>query len=273
MVPASFFFEDLCSLDGGIILMVSEKEFPGGMIPLGSEEFRFSCHPGVQCFTVCCKKVDITLYPYDIILLKNCLKIDSEEFVRKHTFLVKSENPVFPSVKLKLANNESCPFLTEDGCSVYINRPSACRTYPLERAVDRSRTVGAVPGEFYFMTNHDYCLGHHEDQVFTVQSWIRNQRLFDCNTMNGLWAEIDTLFATNPWKGEGAGGEKQQIAFMVCYNIDGFRRFCGQHGLIRQYKLDKDHRRRIEKDDGELMKFGFEWLKLLLGGKSSLVRK
>lgn len=254
-------------------MATSDKEFPEGMVPLGDEPFNFSCHPEVECFTVCCKKVDITLYPYDVVLLKNGLNIDSEQFVRDHTFLVKAENPFFPSVKLKLDENESCPFLKRDGCSVYTNRPSACRTYPLERAVDRSRSLGGTPGEFYFMTNHDYCLGHREDQKFTVQSWIRNQRLFDCNTMNGLWAEVDTLFGTNPWKGEGAGGEKQQIAFMVCYNIDGFRRFCIQHGLIQQFKLAKDLRRRIEKEDSELLKFGFEWLKLLLGGKSSLVRK
>ncbi|MFW2366477.1 MAG: YkgJ family cysteine cluster protein [Desulforhopalus sp.] len=252
---------------------MTEKEFPEGMVPLGSEEFNFDCHPGVECFTVCCNKVDITLYPYDVILLKNGLKMDSEQFVRDHTFLVKAENPFFPSVKLKLSEDDSCPFLTTEGCSVYSNRPSACRTYPLERAVDRSAPQGGMGRDFYFMTNHDYCLGHREQQVFTVNKWIRNQRLFDCNTMNTLWAEVDTLFGSNPWKGEGAGGEKQQIAFMVCYNIDGFRRFSLQHGILKQYKLAKDHRRRIENEDSELLKFGFEWLKNLLGAKNSLVKK
>lgn len=252
---------------------MTEKEFPEGMVPLGSEEFNFDCHPRVECFTLCCKKVDITLYPYDVILLKNGLMMDSEQFIRDHTFLVKAENPFFPSVKLKLSDDESCPFLTSEGCSVYSSRPSACRTYPLERAVDRSAPQGGVDRDFYFMTDHDYCLGHREQQVFTVKKWIRNQRLFDCNTMNTLWAEVDTLFGTNPWKGEGAGGEKQQIAFMVCYNIDGFRRFCVQHGILKQFKLEKDHRRRIENEDSELLKFGFEWIKFLLGTKSSLVKK
>jgi hypothetical protein len=91
--------------------------------------------------------------------------------------------------------------------------------------------------------------------------------------MNDFWAEIDTLFATNPWKGEGAAGEKQQLSFLVCYNIDGFRRFAEQHNLVKQFLLDRTVRRRIESDDSELLKFGFEWLKLILTGKSSLVRK
>jgi hypothetical protein len=91
--------------------------------------------------------------------------------------------------------------------------------------------------------------------------------------MNSLWAEIDILFRTNPWKGEGAAGEKQQLAFMVCYNIDGFRRFCEQHNLLKQFKLTKDFKNRIGKEDSELQKFGYDWLKYILTGKSSLIRK
>jgi len=251
-----------------------EKEFPKGMIPLGDSEFVFECHPGVSCFTVCCKKVDMILYPYDVIRMKNSVGLDSEEFVRKHTYLVKGDNPYFPTLKLKLEGGEDgfCPFLHEDGCTIYHDRPSACRTYPLERAVDRSNS-GGLPQDYFFLTDHSYCKGHQEAKSFTVEGWIRNQKLIEFNTMNGLWAEMDTLFSTNPWKGEGAAGEKQQLAFLVCYNIDGFRRFAHQHHLIKQFKLPKDFRRRIEKEDGEMLKFGFEWLKLLFTGRCSLVKK
>lgn len=250
------------------------REFPEGMVPLGKSEFQFACHSGVGCFTFCCKNVDMILYPYDIIRLKQALGIDSEKFMRTHTVLGKGDNPYFPTVKLKLTedSHKACPFLNIDGCSVYKDRPSACRTYPLERAVDRSRS-GSDPGEYYFLTNHSYCLGHKEKSSLTVSSWIRNQKLIDYNTMNDLWAEVDTVFSQNPWKGEGAAGEKQQLAFMVCYNIDGFRRFTDEHQLVKQFKLDKDFKKRISKEDGEMLKFGFQWLQLILTGKSSLLRK
>jgi len=123
------------------------------------------------------------------------------------------------------------------------------------------------------LTNHAYCLGHKEEHRQTVNSWIRSQQLLDYNAINALWAEIDTIFRQNPWKGEGAGGEKQQLAFMVCYNIDGFRRFVAANQLLKQFKLDKDFKKRIAREDVELLKFGFEWLKLLLTGKSPLLRK
>jgi len=212
----------------------------------------------------------MTLYPYDVIRLKNKLQIDSESFVRNHTVLARGDNPYFPSLKLKLDAMEQCPFLSPDGCRVYTDRPSACRMYPLERAVDRSMN-SERPDEFYFMTNHEYCKGHKEQQRQTVKNWVRSQDLIDFNLMNDLWAEIDTLFRSNPWKGEGVGGEKQQMAFMVCYNIDGFRNFCQTNGLLKRFRLDKNQRRRIEKEDAELQKFGFDWIKLILTGNSRLL--
>ena len=88
--------------------------------------------------------------------------------------------------------------------------------------------------------------------------------------MNDLWAEVDAFFASNPWQGEGTAGPRQQLAFMVCYDTDEFRSYTNQHDLLRKFQLDKEHRRRIERDDAELLKFGFSWLLYVLGNRSSL---
>ena len=95
------------------------------------------------------------LYPYDILRLKDFLKISSQEFMESYTRVVRgSGHPYFPSVMLRLTDDESksCPFLAEGGCGVYMHRPSACRTYPLERGVDRSPEK-RTNGDFYFKTN------------------------------------------------------------------------------------------------------------------------
>ena len=116
-------------------------------------------------------------------------------------------------------------------------------------------------------------LGIRKRKNIGVKSWIRNQRVSEYNMINDFWAELDTLFAKNPWKGEGAAGEKQRLSFLVCYNIDGFRQLVEARNLLHQFSLERAQRRRIDADDSELLKFGFEWLKLILTGKSSLVRK
>jgi len=43
--------------------------------------FQFNCNPGVSCFTQCCQDVTIVLTPYDVLRLKNGLKISSGEFM------------------------------------------------------------------------------------------------------------------------------------------------------------------------------------------------
>ena len=77
--------------------------------------------------------------------------------------------------------------------------------------------------------------------------------------------------ATTPGAGEGKAGPRQQIAFLVCYNIDGFRAYADEHRLLSAYRLDKAERRRLERDDGALLRFGFQWLEMILGGRRNLV--
>lgn len=254
--------------------MNSHCEFPEGMVPLGSGRFQFSCHAGVECFMSCCKNVDMFLYPYDIVRLKRCLQIDSDAFMRQYTRLVKGGHPYFPAVMLKLNSDadKSCPFLGENGCEVYHDRPSSCRTYPLERAVDRTMSRGRHK-DFYFVTRHSYCLGHFENKLYSASQWSREQKLDDYNSVNDRWAELDTIFATNPWKGEGSGGSKQQMAFMVCYDIDGFRTLVKREKILEQFRLSKEQKLNMQSNDDALLLFGFEWLKLFLTGKSSLERR
>lgn len=168
---------------------------------------------------------------------------------------------------------QPCPFLVKEGCSVYPARPSACRTYPLERGVERKEGRGGGLIPHYYLTHHPYCKGHQEARTYTLRQWERDQALHEHNLYNDLWAEMDAFFATNPWQGEGHAGPRQQLAFMVCYNIDDFRTYLQEHQLLKGFKISKNIRRSIEANDGELLKFGFNWLRFILGGRHNLIPK
>jgi hypothetical protein len=60
---------------------------------------------------------------------------------------------------------------------------------------------------------------------------------------------------------------------MVCYNIDAFREYTERHQLLNHFRIPKDDRRRIQRDDGALLLFGFDWLETLLGGRRRLSKK
>ncbi len=95
--------------------------------------------------------------------------------------------------------------------------------------------------------------------------------LYEHNLYNDLWAELDAFFSTNPWAGEGKAGPYQQLAFMVCYNIDAFRSYLQEHKILQNFKLNKNMRRQIEHSDEQILRFGFNWLEYILGGRKNLV--
>lgn len=243
-------------------------------IVVEDDNFQFDCHSRISCFLTCCCDVNMLLFPYDIILMKNAVVMHSADFLREYTTLCPGSHPYFPGLQLKLRRDErrSCPFLTETGCGIYANRPSSCRTYPLERGIE-STGHGEPLRAHYFLTKHPYCQGHFESRQYSLSQWERDQMLHECNYYNDLWAELDAFFATNPWEGEGYAGPYQQLAFMVCYNIDAFRLHLQHNNLLNKFSLSKVERRRIQVDDGALLRFGFHWLEFILGGKRKLTIK
>lgn len=214
------------------------------------------------------------LYPYDLLLLKQALQQPSSTILQQYTILCEGSHPYFPGLKLKLVDDESssCPFLSSQGCVIYSHRPSACRTYPLERGVE-SPGQGQPLRFHYFLTQHPYCKGHNEPRYYTVPQWERGQDMHQCNMLNEMWAELDAFFASNPWAGEGQAGPYQRLAFMTCYDIDSFRTYAEKHQIFAGFRLSKDDRRRIERDDTALLQYGFQWLEYILGGRRKLVKK
>jgi len=170
-------------------------------------------------------------------------------------------------VKLKLQGEEKkqCPFLVDQGCTIYNDRPDACRMYPLERAVSVTPLNLYLRREFYFLTPQPVCHGHFEKKQWTVKQWLENQQLEQFNKMNDLWAELDVLFRTRPSKSDDFFADPMmKMAFMASYNIDSFRSFIFDSSFLKRYSIDSDMEEKIKADDAELLKLGFEWIKFFL---------
>jgi hypothetical protein len=52
-----------------------------------------------------------------------------------------------------------------------------------------------------------------------------------------------------------------EMLFLVCYNIDKFRRFVFESSFLNAFEVDKDMLAKIKDDDIELLKFGYNWLR------------
>jgi hypothetical protein len=58
--------------------------------------------------------------------------------------------------------------------------------------------------------------------------------------------------------------------FMVCYNIDAFKAFVFESSFLDKFDVDETTQKRIENDDVELLKFGFQWLRFALFGERTV---
>lgn len=246
---------------------LSELDNLPGMRLKDGGTFRFRCHSGLDCFNRCCRNLNLFLYPYDVIRLKNSLGISSDRFLDEHVDVVLRPGSFFPEVLLQMAENEerTCPFLTTEGCSVYPDRPDACRTFPVEQGVVYHGDSGEME-LIHLFRPPEFCLGRHEDQELTIESWREDQEAGVHNQMTLLWAELKAMFQSDPWQGEGPDGPRGKMAFMAVYNVDRFRSFVFESSFTKRYKVKKEHLRKMQKDDVALMKFGFRWVKLYLWG-------
>jgi hypothetical protein len=141
------------------------------------DTFCFKCHAGTGCFNSCCRDVTIFLTPLDVSRLRKSLGMTSTEFLDKHTHKIISSVTGLPAVVLKMNEDEekTCPFVRDEGCSVYESRPFSCRLYPL----DSEQGI-----EYRLMVDPKKCKGLDEREEWTVERWRQEQGLPDYDDLD-----------------------------------------------------------------------------------------
>ena len=236
------------------------KEFPRYGL---DDTFCFECHPGLRCFTECCSDITIFLTPYDIIRMKNNLGISSQEFLQKYTVSPFTKEQRLPIVVLKMGENaeKRCPFVTERGCTLYEDRPWACRMYPLGLASPKENESPSEE-DFYFLLREPSCEGLKEERKLTISEWLEDQGVSFYNQMGEDFKEI-TLHDYFQ-KGNNLSPEQMEMFYMVCYNMDKFREFVFDSTFLNRLDVDEDTIQSIRTDDAALLKFGLQWLRFCL---------
>ena len=243
-----------------------KDDLPGRQID-EKDTFSFRCYPEIGCFNRCCRNLNLFLYPYDVLRLKNFLKISSDEFLEQHVDAVLCPGNFFPEVLLRMSEDQekTCPFLTNYGCSVYADRPDTCRSFPIEQGVQYDATRKKDTPIFFYRPP-EFCLGQHEDDQWDVASWAEDQDAQSYQRMTIRWAQFKRLFIDDPWGVDGPEGSRAKMAFMATYNIDRFREFVLNSSFLRRYKVKSALLKKIKTDDVALLKFGMDWVQLFLWG-------
>nr|VFK42284.1 MAG: hypothetical protein BECKTC1821E_GA0114239_101811 [Candidatus Kentron sp. TC]VFK49179.1 MAG: hypothetical protein BECKTC1821D_GA0114238_10712 [Candidatus Kentron sp. TC]VFK56155.1 MAG: hypothetical protein BECKTC1821F_GA0114240_100936 [Candidatus Kentron sp. TC] len=233
-------------------------------------KIRFRCYPGISCFNACCKQADITLGPYDILRLQVRLGMGSKEFLKEYTAPFQMDQDGLPGVKLRTTEDCVCLLLDgENGCSVYEDRPTVCRYYPI--ALLNKREQGSSQAEEdYSLVKEAHCRGHAEERELTIGDYRREQ---GCDAYDDINREWYQLILKKKSAGPGVGRPSDtslQLFFMACYNIDMFRRFVKSDNFRKTYLLDDAFYADIEHDNLALVRFAFRFLRQVLFGERTI---
>jgi uncharacterized protein len=230
------------------------------LTPLSLQEtFCFACSPEVPCFNACCRDLNQFLTPYDILRLKIHLGLSSEQFLSRYTSQHTGPESGLPIVTLKPADSHDlrCPFVTEKGCSVYENRPSSCRMYPLVRAVARSGKTGEISEQF-MLVKEPHCLGFNQSSPRTAQQWIEDQKIAIYNVINDKLIQIISL--KNRLMPGVLDLETRRLFFTALYDLDGFRSRVVHNGLLAGLRIDSALMDKALEDDLALLEVGMQWI-------------
>lgn len=225
-----------------------------------TDTFRFSCRKELSCFGSCCRNRDLTLTPYDVLRLKSNLQIHSDDFLTQYTQYRLDPATGFPllSIKLGPAPEKLCLFLSSDGCSVYEDRPTVCRLFPLAR-VSGFEQDSKSHDEFFYMLSTPECLGRKEERTLTVEQWLQEQGMEPYREVNDNMLHL--LFHSRRGRTRTLNEKQLQKIFVSLYNLDVFREFVIRTNFVEVFTIDSQTQSRIEEDDLELLKLGFSYLK------------
>jgi Fe-S-cluster containining protein len=257
--------------------LIEESPIPDSpVVPNQLDEntvIRFRCHKGIDCFNACCMNIDIILTPYDIIRLKQRLGITSTEFLRRYTEPFEFAKNSIAGVRLQpVEGGTACQFVTDEGCSVYTDRPTACRYYPVGLLSTRRQDENFDRAS-YALVKEDHCHGHFEERRLTIAEYRREQGLEEYDEQGRAWRQqILKVKSAGPYIGKMSKASLQ-FFFMASYDIDRFREFVRSEGFKTTYDVDQETMEALLGDDVALMAFGDRMIRQIMYAEKTIPLK
>ena len=232
--------------------------------------FTFACHPGVRCFNACCGDLNLMLTPYDVLRLRRALGQSSREFIQGRCHVDVASDTGLPMLRLRMVEDlpgKPCPFVSPKGCTVYQDRPGACRTYPLGRAT-RPDGQGGV-AERFFLVREGHCKGFGEDRQWTTDQWLADQGLEPYNAAND---RVMALMARVKERGAPVTTDQANMALLALYQLDNFAEFMAGTGLLDRLDVEPARREAVLAVEEARLDLALDFMETVIFGSSPNLR-
>jgi Fe-S-cluster containining protein len=199
--------------------------------------------------------------------------MSSSDFLKAHTVPFQIDQDGLPGIKLRTEDETpTCLFMVEEGCSVYEDRPTACRYYPVGQLSIRNAQE-YEDREAYAMVREDHCKGHEEPRPIKVDDYRGEQQLSDYDLHNRGWRQL-VLKKKSLGPAVGKPSKRSlQLFFMANYDLDAFRIFISQEGFRKGFDLSEEQWREIDESDEALLEFSYRLMRQVLFGEESIDRR
>ena len=162
---------------------------------------------------------------------------------------------------------EPCPFVTPGGCSVYENRPGACRFYPLGRGTKMGHEG---VDERFFLVREPHCHGFDEGKEWTAQTWLASQELDAYNAANDRYMRLMAMVKATEKPLEP---RMATMAILCLYQLDKFRELIQKMGIFRRVEVSEERQKAVMESDEATLDFALDWLELVIFGQSEGLNK
>ncbi|MDR2820977.1 MAG: YkgJ family cysteine cluster protein [Desulfovibrio sp.] len=246
--------------------MDTSREPPDNLPELKpGDAFCFNCTPHTPCFNRCCAELALPLTPYDCLRLRRHFNAVSDDLLRRFTTMRRYPDTGFPLPMLRMLDGpgEPCPFVTPAGCSVYKDRPGACRCYPLGRGAAMGKTG---VDERVFVVREDHCLGFDHGDARTPMRWFAEQEVTAYNASNDRYMRLMTLTRAT---GKPLDPRLASMSLLCLFQLDKFRELITRMGIFDRVEAD-DRQDAIMEDslagDEAALDFALDWVELAIFG-------
>lgn len=224
-----------------------------------SQPFSFACHPGVACFTECCRELDLALTPYDVLRLKHHLQLSSGQFLDQYVIIEWEESQIFPTCYLTMVDDgrASCVFVAANGCTVYADRPGSCRAYPIGRGA--ARRADGTAEQSLVLVREPHCLGLSQPTVQSAAEYLRGQGLEAYNRFNDALLPLLQHGSIQAGRFRPTRQQLDQYT-LALYDLDQFRRDMVEGRIALNRPMNPAQLSGIAGDDEELLLLGIRWL-------------
>ena len=89
------------------------------------------------------------------------------------------------------------------------------------------------------------------------------------------WGEAFKELSLHPFFEDGGmlSPQKMHMMFTACYDLDRFREFVFESTLLQRFEVDEDFVEDMRRNDEELLRFAFLWLRYSLFGEPTMKAK